>query len=297
MNEMKPGHRPDTIHIKNLPVKWFGGDRPRTNVLIEVFSTFGEIRRFHVPCLDELRPEAGLDSARDKDGFKKFTFKDCLNFDAYIMYREYIGFVKAMEALRGKKLVRKLDVGHNKYLEYDIEVDFDKTKHLSDKSIKRRRLNKEYGVQSSHELKTLKEETRRQRKLYEERVKLLHNRKEKAKEVMKLVLEKAAKVHEVRKVAEEKAAAEQCLKDRLLQEEAKLRERLLEKRREMIRKKVAEKGSGLKSTVSSSSGLNSLSSQSSKVSEHYSSLYKNHKSNCKHYKTKSIVIVRRDENK
>lgn len=54
MDEMKPGHRPDTIHIKNLPVKWFGGDRPRPNVIIQAFGVFGEIRRFYIPALDQL---------------------------------------------------------------------------------------------------------------------------------------------------------------------------------------------------------------------------------------------------
>ena len=54
MNEHKAGYRPDTIHLVNLPVKWFGGSRPDTKILTDVFKTFGDIKRFHVPLLDEL---------------------------------------------------------------------------------------------------------------------------------------------------------------------------------------------------------------------------------------------------
>ena len=49
-----------------------------------------------------------------------------------------------MDATRGMKLVKQLREC-NKLLEYDITIDFDKTKHLSDKAIKKRKLDKEYG--------------------------------------------------------------------------------------------------------------------------------------------------------
>lgn len=45
MEELKPGYRPDTVFIQNLPLKWFGGDILKTNWLIDVFSTYGDIRR------------------------------------------------------------------------------------------------------------------------------------------------------------------------------------------------------------------------------------------------------------
>lgn len=50
-----------------------------------------------------------------------------------------------MDSMRGMKLVKQLQEV-NKLLEYDIKVDFDKTKHLSDKAIKKRKLDKEYGL-------------------------------------------------------------------------------------------------------------------------------------------------------
>ncbi len=64
MNEMKPGERPDTIHLQNLPTKWFvnhqdrsgvAKDKPSEYVLKKVFQTFGEIRSFDIPSLDPYR--------------------------------------------------------------------------------------------------------------------------------------------------------------------------------------------------------------------------------------------------
>ncbi|CAG2181984.1 unnamed protein product, partial [Oppiella nova] len=173
MNEMKPGLRPDTIHVQSLPVKWLGGERPKPNLLVKLFGTFGDIRRFHIPCLD----------TKEEEGFKRFTFNESLSFEAFIQYRDYIGFVKAMDALRGMKLVKKLSEINNQknnHLEYDIKVDFDKTRHLSDKAIKRRRIERQFAFSSDPavqalafksmiELKRLRAETKRQlKKLQEE---------------------------------------------------------------------------------------------------------------------------------
>lgn len=64
MNEMKPGERPDTIHMQNLPTKWFvnqqdksgvNKDKPSEYVLKKVFGTFGEIRAVDIPMLDPYR--------------------------------------------------------------------------------------------------------------------------------------------------------------------------------------------------------------------------------------------------
>ena len=64
MNEMKAGERPDTIHIQNLPTKWFlnphdrsglAKEKPNEYVLKKVFQTFGEIRTLDIPMLDPYR--------------------------------------------------------------------------------------------------------------------------------------------------------------------------------------------------------------------------------------------------
>ena len=74
MNEMKPGERPDTIHLKDLPTRWFSaGTRsekeseieltPSENIVRSVFHCFGEIRCIDIPMLDPYRKEV------------KFSFK------------------------------------------------------------------------------------------------------------------------------------------------------------------------------------------------------------------------------
>ena len=70
MNEMKAGERPDTIHLSNLPTKWFVDyhdrsgitkDKPSEYVLKKVFENpFGsnerlEIRAVDIPTLDPYR--------------------------------------------------------------------------------------------------------------------------------------------------------------------------------------------------------------------------------------------------
>ncbi len=214
---------------KSLPVKWLGGERPSPNLLVKVFATFGDIRRFHIPVLD---------INEEEDNFKRFSFNESLSFEAYVQYRDYIGFVKAMDALRGMKLVKKLSQltnQKNQYLEYDIKVDFDKTKHLSDKSIKKRRIAREYGIKSAVDLKNLREETKRQRERYQNRVDLLKARKESAKYALQYLLSLAQIKAKTKKQVEDDKCAQQKFKQRLLSEEIKLREKLLERRREHLR--------------------------------------------------------------
>lgn len=186
MDEKKAGYRPDTIHVCNLPVRWFGNDRPKTDLLLDVFSTFGEIRRFHIPLLDEMEMKAS-------NSFRKFSHSVSLVFDAFIMYKDYVGFVKAMDALRAMKLVKKLNEEEGDvFLEYDITIDFDKSKHLSDKAIRRRKLEKEYGIKNSDEVKKLKEDTKKRREDYEARIKELVERKKQAKTLLKLIFDQVA---------------------------------------------------------------------------------------------------------
>ena len=41
------------------------------------------------------------------NNFQTFSFGSRLNFEVFVQYREYIGFAKCMDALKGKKLVMK----------------------------------------------------------------------------------------------------------------------------------------------------------------------------------------------
>lgn len=110
MNETLPGERPDTIHLEGLPCKWFaprdaGSEKPSEDVLVRVFEKFGDIRNVDIPMLDPYREEM---TGRN---FHTFSFGGHLNFEAYVQYREYAGFIQAMSALRGMKLMYKGEDG------------------------------------------------------------------------------------------------------------------------------------------------------------------------------------------
>lgn len=173
MNEMRPGERPDTIHIRDIPTRWFAAkhskekDKPSEECLKKVFGQFGDIRCVDIPMLDPYRKE--MSNLVKTGAIQTFTFGQDLVFDAYIQFKEYIGFVKAMDRLRGMKLL---------YIDEDekcavanIRVDFDKTKHLSDKAIRRRRLERERleELEKEREDRVRREREEQERKLEEER--------------------------------------------------------------------------------------------------------------------------------
>ncbi|XP_064930506.1 A-kinase anchor protein 17A isoform X4 [Columba livia] len=227
MNETLPGERPDTIHLEGLPCKWFaakdsGSEKPSEEVLIEVFSKFGEIRNVDIPMLDPYREEM---TGRN---FHTFSFGGHLNFEAYVQYREYAGFIKAMNALRGMKLMYKGDDG--KAVACNIKVSFDSTKHLSDASIKKRQLERE----KLQELEKQREEQKRKEKEAEERQKeeerkqreLEERERERKREEKLRKREQKQKDREVRRNKKqlEKLQAEEQKK---LQEKIKLEERKL----------------------------------------------------------------------
>ncbi|XP_036788464.2 A-kinase anchor protein 17A-like [Manis pentadactyla] len=162
MNETLPGERPDTIHLEGLPCKWFalresGSEKPSEEVLLKVFEKFGEIRNVDIPMLDPYREEM---TGRN---FHTFSFGGHLNFEAYVQYCEYAGFIQAMSALRGMKLLYKGEDG--KAVACNIKVSFDATKHLSDASIKKRQLER----QKLQELEQQREMQKRREKEAEER--------------------------------------------------------------------------------------------------------------------------------
>ncbi|KZC13044.1 A-kinase anchor protein 17A [Dufourea novaeangliae] len=133
MNELKPGERPDTLHITGLPVKWFiedGGTMPSESLISKIFKKWGTLRRIDVPAADPYRFRMRLGT-----NINKFSFEDGIFFDAYIQYIEYMDFVRAMDALRGMKILKK--EGENAFTAA-IKVTFDKTKHMSDSTVAHR---------------------------------------------------------------------------------------------------------------------------------------------------------------
>ncbi|KAL6084109.1 hypothetical protein STEG23_026107 [Scotinomys teguina] len=133
------------------------GERPSEAVLRQAFGAFGEIRQVDIPMLDPYREEMTGRS------FQTFSFGGHLQFEAYVQYREYAGFLRAMAALRGAKLMFKGEDG--KAVACNIKVTFDSTKHLSDASIRRRQLER----QKLQELERRREEQKRREREAEER--------------------------------------------------------------------------------------------------------------------------------
>ncbi|XP_056012417.1 A-kinase anchor protein 17A-like isoform X2 [Ostrea edulis] len=201
MNEMKAGERPDTIHVKDLPTKWFTNrlkDRPNEQVIKRVFESFGEVRCMDIPMLDPYRKEM---TAVKSSGLQTFNFNTGITFDVYIQYKEYISFVKAMDSLRGMKLMYMMDEEKKAYTS-NIKVDFDRTKHLSDKSIKKRRIEREKLEQLERERE---EKVRKEREEEEQRIEdEKRMREEEEKERERKRLEKIEKRENRRREREEK---------------------------------------------------------------------------------------------
>ena len=119
MDEMKPGERPDTIFIKNLPCRWFSTksekEKPNEAIVKEVFETFGSIRAIDIPILNPCNKET-----TNTGIIQTFTFGQNFCFNAYIQYNEYGSFVRGMNALKGMKLLLKEE--DNKALTASIRV-------------------------------------------------------------------------------------------------------------------------------------------------------------------------------
>merc|ERR1712130_96973 len=182
MDETKPGERPDTVHICNLPCKFFSiGDnvRPSESIIKRVFQKFGEIRQMDIPVLDPYRPK--IDPQIDA---RKHA--NPVLFDAFIQFKSYDGFMLMMDGLRDMKLV----LNREKVLAAAILVNFDKTKHLSERELKkryllRRRILKEEDAMADEKKRRIEEEDRRieEEKLKEaERSKIKEERRRRREE-------------------------------------------------------------------------------------------------------------------
>lgn len=112
--ELKPGERPDTVHFADMPCKWFAdrkasgadGEKPSESVLQDVFSIFGEIRMIEIPPeyinnVPALK-RVGSALANELSMASEITLP---TFEAFIQYKDYISFVKAMDTFRGMKLL------------------------------------------------------------------------------------------------------------------------------------------------------------------------------------------------
>ena len=230
LDERNPGERPDTIHIKGLPCKWFVDDdstsKPSEEVLSSVFRRFGKIRCVDIPILDPYRQKL----SRGNSEFQTFYFGSHLHFDAFIQYSQYQGFSSAMSALKGMKLMHISEEG--RAATANIQVDFDKTCHLSAKNIKKRDQERQklIELERREEERKMKEREEEERQKEEER--LAEERKE--AERQRLLQEAIRRKEERKRAREEKKR--QKREERIRREiERKERQRQLERERERER--------------------------------------------------------------
>lgn len=195
---LKYGEKPDTVHLSNVPCKFFSHsiNGLSENIVKQAFCSYGEIRNIDIPMLDPYRSEISTSAH-----FQTFTFGSQLNFEVYIQYKEYIGFDKCMTALKGKKLVYKED---DKTYAALVKVDFDKTKHLSAAAILHRQVEKRKieKLQREREQKKRFEKEALERKKKEEKLKDEQRRSERINR-RKRREEKRKKKQEALKAADE----------------------------------------------------------------------------------------------
>ncbi|XP_070616018.1 A-kinase anchor protein 17B-like [Erythrolamprus reginae] len=137
--EQQSGSVPDCVHLEGLPCKWFApkgsdSETPSEEVLRTVFGTFGEIKNVDIPMLDPYREETV-----GRRG-NHFIFRGMRSFEAFVQYQESESFAKAVETLKGMKLMFRGDDG--KALACNIKVTSDATDHFSENAIKQRALER-----------------------------------------------------------------------------------------------------------------------------------------------------------
>lgn len=85
MDEKKAGERPDTIHISNLPIRWFcprhqeneDNVKPSESIFRRIFEKFGQVRAVDIPICDPFRK----DMKSHMTGMKTFSFDQDLYFE------------------------------------------------------------------------------------------------------------------------------------------------------------------------------------------------------------------------
>lgn len=247
MDEMKPGERPDTVYVQGLPCKWFArtdkeGDRPSEDAVKQAFSSPGQVRCVDIPLLDPYQKDSNATVGK----ISTFSFSQDFTFDAYIQYQEYIGFMKAMDSLRGMKLVYKAPDG--RAFAANIKVDFDKSKHLSEENKKKRELEraKLQSLEKEREERVLRERQEEERQREAERKRLQEEEEERGrrKEEKQRRREERKRKEEAerkrREEGEERRKREEEEKKRKVEEERKRKEEEERKRRAEEERRRAE---------------------------------------------------------
>lgn len=91
MDEMKSGERPDTIHLSNLPVRWFcprhqENDekvKPSENIFKRIFEKFGSVRVVDIPVCDIYRSQM----KKEITGMQNYGFEENEFFEGYVFQK------------------------------------------------------------------------------------------------------------------------------------------------------------------------------------------------------------------
>eukprot|EP00051_Salpingoeca_urceolata_P017649 m.242860 g.242860 ORF g.242860 m.242860 type:complete len:491 (-) comp19014_c0_seq5:78-1550(-) len=146
-DDCSAGKRPDTVAIRDVPIRWFSSSNPSAvdeKVVREAFGQFGPVRAVHA----EINQPAAADESD--------IALPALHCTLFVQYATYPGFVAALTTLRTRKLVRRTE---EKDYEARISVRFDTEGYLSLAVIDKRRQAAELAKQ-----RALLEEQERERK-------------------------------------------------------------------------------------------------------------------------------------
>ncbi|XP_030066475.1 A-kinase anchor protein 17B [Microcaecilia unicolor] len=223
LSEQSSASLPDSIYLEGLPSKWFvlkgsNSEKPSEAALQMVFERYGKVKNTDIPMLDPYREENA--SGNSLGGIQTFA--------AFVQYEDHADFVKAMEALRGMKLMYQGEDG--KALACNMKVTFDTTKHFSEEAIKKRNLERQklQELEQQRKLEKEEEEAAARKRKYEEKKAQARKRKARLKRKEQRQRQKERQEKQLKVSQEVKAEGEQWLEE---SEEWEARKLLLAQRR------------------------------------------------------------------
>lgn len=200
-DEERPGERPDTVHIRGLPAKWFvsrtSNSHPCPRVLTQAFQKFGRVR------------EVGIyePSSENSKHFSSFGpgIRAALHFEAFIQYEKYSAFCNAMQSVKGMKLIR-LEEGGKEGMAI-IQADFDHGGFLTARNIRKRHRAEERQRRMEEEEERRENKRQREEEEQQEEMKKKVEEEKARKKARKQEAKQKKKDEQAKLVAELKAVA------------------------------------------------------------------------------------------
>jgi arginine/serine-rich splicing factor 17 len=199
-DDERPGERPDTVHIRGLPIKWFvsrtSNGNPCPRVLTQAFQKFGRVREVGV-----------YEPSSENKNFSSFGpgIRPTLHFEGFIQYDKYTAFCNAMQSLKGMKLIRLEEGG--KEGTAIIQTDFDHSGFLTARNIRKRRRAEERRHRMEEEEERRKSEKQREEEEQQEEIKKKAEEEKARKKAEKQEAKQRKKDEQAKLVAELKAVA------------------------------------------------------------------------------------------